>query len=319
MLRALMALLLLAGPAAAQGMMQGFPDRPIRVVVVFGPGGGADTTVRLLAGPMAQVLGQQVLIENRSGGGGTQGGQVVAQSAPDGYTLMADASALVVRHKLHPNLGFDYLRDFAPVARMSVMPLLLVVPPAERAEGLREYIAELRAQTLPVQYAVAGVGSASHFAGLYFLRRAGVRGEAVAYRGGSTGAMAVVTGETRLNFATTTSAVALVQGGRLRAMAVSSERRMTVLPEVPAVAETLPGFALTEWIGLYAPAGTPAPVLARLHQALRHALAVPEVVARLADVGAEPALLEGAAFGRFIDEQRTLMTGLADAAGMKAE
>ncbi len=319
MLRALMALLLLAGPAAAQGTMQGFPDRPIRVVVVFGPGGGADTTVRLLAAPMAQVLGQQVLVENRSGAGGTQGGQVVAQSAPDGYTLMADASALVVRHKLHPNLGFDYLRDFAPVARLSVMPLLLVVPPNERAEGLREYIAELKRQQLPVQYAVAGIGSASHFAGLYFLQRAGVRGEAVAYRGGSTGAMAVVTGDTRLNFATTPSAVSLVQGGRLRAMAVSSERRMAVLPEVPAVAETLPGFALTEWIGLYAPAGTPQPVLARLHQALRHALAVPEVVARLADVGAEPALLEGAGFGRFIDEQRALMTGLADAAGMKPE
>ncbi len=307
--------LLLAGPAAAQG----FPDRPIRLVVVFGPGGGADTTARLLAGPMAQVLGQSVLIENRSGGGGTQGGQVVATAPADGYTLMADASALVVRHKLHPNLSFDYLHDFTPVARLSVMPLLLVVPPGERAEGLREYIAELQAQALPVQYAVAGIGSASHFAGLYFLQRAGVRGEAVAYRGGSPGAMAVVTGETRLNFATTPSAVALVQGGRLRAMAVSSDRRMRVLPEVPAVAETLPGFALTEWIGLYAPAGTPAPVLARLHQALRHALAVPEVVARLADVGAEPALLEGAAFGRFIDEQRSLMSGLADTAGMKPE
>ncbi len=315
MLRALLALLLLALPAAAQT----FPDRPIRIVVVFGPGGGADTTARLMAGPMAQLLGQQVLIENRSGGGGTQGGQVVAQAAPDGYTLMADASALVVRHKLHPNLGFDYLRDFTPVARLSVMPLLLVVPPTERAETLRDYIEGLKRQPVPLHYAVAGVGSASHFAGLYFLTRIGVRGEAVAYRGGSTGAMAVVTGDTLLNFATTPSAVGLVQGGRLRAMAVSSERRMAVLPEVPAVAETLPDFALTEWIGLYAPAQTPAPVLARLHQALRHALAQPDVVAKLADVGAEPALLEGEAFGSFITEQRRLMSSLADAAGMKPE
>jgi tripartite-type tricarboxylate transporter receptor subunit TctC len=316
MLRALLALLLLAAPAAAQ---ERYPNHPIRLVVVFGPGGGADTTARLMAGPMGQVLGQPVLVENRSGAGGMQGGQVVAQAAPDGYTLMADASAFVVRHKLFANLGFDYERDFTPVARLSVMPLLLVVPPAERAATLADYIATLRAAAQPLHYAVAGIGSASHFAGLYFLQRIGVRGEAVAYRGGSSGAMAVVTGETRLNFATTPSAVGLVQGGRLRALAVSSERRMQVLPEVPAVAETLPGFDLTEWIGLYAPAHTPAAELAKLHAAVRHAMAQPEVAARLADVGAEPALLEGEPFARFVTEQRVLMGGLADAAGLKPE
>ena len=317
MIRALLALLLCTAAAQAQ---QTYPDRPIRIVVVFGPGGGADTTVRLLAGPMAQVLGQSVLIENRSGGGGTQGGQLVAQAAPDGYTLMVDASALVVRHKLHSHLGFDYQRDFTPVARLTVMPLLLVVPPTERAATLRDYIASLASQPLPLHYAVAGVGSASHFAGLYFLTRIGIRAEAVAYRGGSSGAMAVVTGETLLNFATTPSAIGLVQGGRLRAMAVSSDRRMAVLPDIPTVAEAaLPGFALTEWIGLYAPAQTPAVVLARVHAALRHGLAQPEVVARLADVGAEPALLQGEEFARFVTEQRALMSGLADAAGMKPE
>ena len=316
MLRALLALLLLATPALAQ---EHYPDRPIRLVVVFGPGGGADTTARLMAGPMSQVLGQPLLVENRSGAGGTQGGQLVAQAAPDGYTLMADASAFVVRHKLHANLSFDYERDFMPVARLSVMPLLLVVPPNERAATLVEYIAALRTAPQPLQYAVAGIGSASHFAGLYFLQRIGARGEAVAYRGGSSGAMAVVTGETRLNFATTPSAVGLVQGGRLRALAVSSESRMRVLPEVPAVAESLPGFALTEWIGLYAPARTPPVVLAKLHAAVRQALAQTEVMARLADVGAEPALLEGEPFARFVTEQRALIGRLADAAGLKAE
>lgn len=311
-----LALALLAAPLPARAQ---FPDRPIRVVVVFGPGGGADTTLRLMAGPMGQFLGQPVLIENRSGAGGTQGGQVVAQSAPDGYTLMADASALVVRQKLHANLAFDYERDFTPVARLTVMPLLLVVPAEERAADLAGYVAALRAAPQPLHYAVAGIGSASHFAGLYFLQRIGVRGEAVAYRGGSSGAMAVVTGDTRLNFATTPSAVGLVQGSRLRAMAVSSERRMAVLPQVPAVAETLGDFALTEWIGLYAPARLPAPIQARLHAAVRHALAQPEVVSKLADVGAEPALLEGEAFARFVTEQRRLMGGLADAAGLKPE
>ncbi len=315
MMRFLLALLLCA-PWAAQAQ---YPDRPIRVVVVFGPGGGADTTLRLMAGPMSQVLGQQVLIENRSGGGGTQGGQVVATAPADGYTLMGDASALVVRHKLHANLGFDYERDFTAVARLTVMPLLLVVPPDERAATLAEYIATLKAGRQPLLYAVAGVGSASHFAGQYFLQRIGVAGEAVAYRGGSPGAMAVVTGETRMNFGTAPSTVPLVQGGRLRAMAVSSERRMQVLPQVPAVAEALPDFALTEWIGLYAPARLPEAVQARLHAAVRHALAQPEVVARLADVGAEPAPLLGAEFASFVGQQRQLMSRLADSAGLKPE
>lgn len=325
-------LLLLAGAACPGGAQpapaqpastqpgDAFPDRPIRLVVVFVPGGGADTTARLMAGPMGQFLGQSVLVENRPGAGGTQGGQVVAQARPDGYTLMADASAFAVRPRLHARLGFDYERDFEPVARLSVMPLLLVVPPTERAAGLTEYVAGLRALPATPHYAVAGVGSASHFAGLYLLQRLGLRAEAVPYRGGSQGAMAVVTGETLFNFATTPSAVGLVQGGRLRALAVSSEARMRVLPEVPTVAESgLPGFALTEWIGLYAPARTPAPIVARIAAAVRHALAVPDVVARLADVGAEPALLEGPAFGGFVAEQRTLLGRLADAAGLQPE
>jgi tripartite-type tricarboxylate transporter receptor subunit TctC len=316
MLRALLTLLLLAAPALAQ---EGYPTRPIRLVVVFGPGGGADTTARLMAGPMGQALGQPVVIENRSGGNGTHGGQMVAQAAPDGYTLMADASAFALRHRLYANLAFDYERDFVPVTRLSVMPLLLVVPPTERAATLAEHVAALRAAPQPVQYSAASLGSASHLAALYYLQRIGVQGEAVAYRGGSSAAVAVATGEVRMNFATAPSAVGMVQGGRLRAIAVSSEGRMRVLPEVPAVAETLPGFALTEWIGLYAPARTPPAALEKVQAAVRLALAQPEVAARLAEVGAEPALLEGESFTGFVAEQRRLMGGLADAAGLKPE
>ncbi len=315
MMRLLLAFLLVCTSALAQ---ESFPDRPIRVVVVFAPGGGADTTARLMAGPMSQRLGQSVLVENRPGAGGTQGGQIVAQARPDGYTLMFDASAFAVRHKLHAQLGFSYERDFAPVARLTVMPMLLVVPPNEAAADVAAFVASLRAQSAPPHYAVAGVGSASHFAGLLFVNRSGVRAEAVPYRGGSQGAMAVVTGEGVFNFATTPSAVGLVQGGRLRALAVSSEQRMRVLPQVPTVAESgLPGFALTEWIGLYAPARTPPAIVARIAEAARAALQEPEVIARLADVGAEPAFLAGEGFGNYVTEQRALMSGLADAAGMK--
>jgi tripartite-type tricarboxylate transporter receptor subunit TctC len=320
MIRRLLLAAALALAASAARAEEAFPARPVRLVVVFVPGGGADTTARLMAEPMGRHLGQPVLVENRPGGGGVTGGLAVAQSRPDGHTLMVDASALAVRHRLHARMALDYERDIEPVARLTVMPLLLVVPPAERAETLAGFLDRLRALPQPPHYAVAGLGSASHFAGLLLTTRAGVGAEAVAYRGGAQGAMAVVTGEGVFNFATTPSAVGLVQGGRLRALAVSSEARMRVLPEVPTVAESgLPGFALTEWIGLYAPARTPPAVVARLAAAARHALAQPEVVARLADVGAEPAPLDGPEFGRFLAEQRALLGGLAEAAGLKPE
>lgn len=312
----LLGLLLLPGLAAAQE----FPDRPIRLIVAFGPGGGADTTARLLAGPLGQALGQPVLVENRAGGGGTAGGQAVAQARPDGYTLLVDASAFAVRHKLFARLAFDYERDFEPLARLTVMPLLLVVPPDDPAADVAGLVAALKARPRPPLYSVAGTGSASHFAALLLAERGGFAAEAVAYRGGAQGALAVVQGEGAFNFATTPSAIGLVNGGRLKALGVSSASRMQALPAVPTVAEAgLPGFTLTEWIALYAPAHTPAPILARLSAALKGALAQPEVVAKLADVGAEPALLEGEAFANYLAGQRRLLSGLADAAGLKPE
>lgn len=312
----LLALLAAAGGAARAD--ESFPSRTIRVIVVFAPGGGADTTSRLMAGPMGEFLGRGVVVENRPGG--PYGGQMAAVARPDGYTLMADASAFAVRHKLHRNLSFSYEHGFEPVARLSVMPLLLVVPPTERAANLQDFIAALRARTDRPHYSVAGMGSASHFAGLHFVQRAGVDAQHVAYRGGSQGAMAVLTGETAFNFGTMPSALGLVQGGRLRALAVSSEARTRVAPDIPTVAEAgLPGFSLTEWIGLYAPAGTPGPVLDRISAAVRHALSHPDVVARLGDQGAEPAYLGRDEFGRFLDAQRKLLGALADAAGMQPE
>jgi tripartite-type tricarboxylate transporter receptor subunit TctC len=301
-------------PARAE---EGFPNRPIRLIVVFAPGGGADTTARLIAGPMSETLGRPVVVENRPGG--VYGGQIAAAARPDGYTLMADASAFAVRHKLHANLSFDYVRDFAPVARLSIMPLLLVVP-IDGPADLRELIAGLRGRRDVPGYSVAGIGSASHFAGLNFVLRAGIDAQSIAYRGGAPGAMAVLTGETSFNFATMPSAVGLVQGNRLRAVAVSSEARSSLLPNVPTVAEAaLPGFALSEWIGLYAPTGTPVPIKERITAAVQQALAQPDVIARLAQQGAEPAYLGLEGFANFLAQQRQLLSELADRAGMRAE
>jgi tripartite-type tricarboxylate transporter receptor subunit TctC len=265
-------------------------------------------------------LGQSFVVENRTGGAGSIGAGLVAQARPDGYTLLADPSAHALNHYLLRNLPFAYERDFAPIARLSVMPLIMVVPTAERAPDLGSYIAWARAQDGRISWASAGVGTASHLAGYLFVQRAGIQGAHVPYRGGSQGAQAVLSGDTNFNFATAPSAIGLVQGRQLRALAVSSSARMAALPEVPTVAEAaLPGFELVEWIGLWAPTGTPTPVLERIQDTARRTLAMPEVQARLATLGMEAAFGPRDDFARFLGEQRTLLTRVAADAGLKPE
>ena len=309
-----------AAALAAPALAQSFPDRPIRLVIPYAPGGGTDATLRVLVGPMGELLGQSFVIENRTGGAGSIGAALVAQARPDGYTLLADPSAHALNHHLLRSLPFSYERDFAPIARLSVMPLLLVVPAQERAADLASYIAWARAQGGRISWASAGVGTASHLAGFLFMQRAGIQGAHVPYRGGSQGAQAVLAGDTHFNFATAPSAMGLVQGRQLRAMAVSSTSRMAALPEVPTVAEAaLPGFELVEWIGCWAPTGTPVPVLDRIQQAAQRTLAMPEVQARLATLGMEAAFQPRDAFARFLGEQRSLLGRIAGDAGLRPE
>lgn len=308
----------LALPALAQG--QAFPDRPIRLIIPYAPGGGTDATMRVLTAPMAEILGQPFVIENRTGGAGTIGAAMVAQARPDGYTLLADPSAHALNHMLVRNLAFNYERDFAPIARMSVMPLIMIVPAAERAADLAAYVTQLRAQGGRVSWASAGIGTASHLSDFLFVQRAGIEATHIPYRGGSQGAQAVLAGDTHFNFATAPSAVGLVQGRQLRALAVSSVARMSVLPEVPTVAEAaLPGFELVEWIGLWAPAGTPAEILERIEAAAARAVAMPEIRARLAVLGMEGAFLPRPDFARFVTGQRELLTRIANDAGLRPE
>ncbi len=309
----------LVGHAAA-AQNASFPDRPIRLVIPYAPGGATDATIRLLAGPMGEILGQPFVIENRTGGAGTIGASVVAQARPDGHTLLADPSAHAVNHVLVRNLPFDYERDFAPIARLSLMPLVLVVASHDPAPDLRSLIAVARSRPGRVAWSSAGVGTASHLSGFLFVQRAQIEATHAPYRGGSQGAQAVVAGDTRFNFATAPSAIGLVQGGRLRALAVSSAARMSVLPQVPTVAEAaLPGFELVEWIGLWAPARTPDAVLGRIQDAAARVLSLPEIRARLGDLGMEAAFLPRPEFGRFVNEQRALLGRLATEAGIRPE
>lgn len=312
-----LAALALSWPALAQAP---FPDRPIRLIIPYAPGGGTDATMRVLTGPMGEILGQPFVIENRTGGAGTIGAAMVAQARPDGYTLLADPSAHALNHMLIRNLPFNYERDFAPIARMSVMPLIMIVPANERAPDLASYIARLREQGGRVSWASAGIGTASHLSGFLFVQQARIESTHVPYRGGSQGAQAVLAGDTHFNFATAPSAVGLVQGRQLRALGVSSTARMSVLPDVPTVAEAaLPGFELVEWIGLWAPTGTPTAILDRIQDAAQRTLAMPDVRARLAVLGMEAAFQPRPDFTRFVNDQRTLLSRIANDAGLRPE
>jgi tripartite-type tricarboxylate transporter receptor subunit TctC len=270
--------LALANAGARAQTAPAYPDQPIRMVAPCAPGGAADTTARLLLGPMGEHLGQTITVENRTGGGGTIGTAAVAQARPDGYTLLADGSAHTANHALVRNLPFDYVRDFAPVARLSSFPLLFLVRADDPARDLAGFVAAARGRGGRVAYSSAGVGSASHLAAFLFAQRAGIEATHVAYRGGSQAAQAVASGDTQFMLASTPAGIGLVQAGRLRVLAVAGAGRLLVLPEVPTLHEAAApsGFEFAEWVGLWAPAGTPEAVLDRLDAAVAHALGRPE-------------------------------------------
>jgi tripartite-type tricarboxylate transporter receptor subunit TctC len=296
-------------------------DRSIRMVAPYAPGGAADTTARLLLGPMGEFLGQSIAVENRTGGAGTIGAAAVAQARPDGHTLLADGSAHTVNHALLRNLPFDYTRDFAPIARLSSFPLLFLVPANHPARDLTGFIATTRGRGERVAYSSAGVGTASHLAAFLFTQRTGIEATHVAYRGGSQASMAIASGDTQFMLASTPAGIGLVHAGRLRVLAVAGTSRLPALPDVPTLREAAPsGFEFAEWVGLWGPAGTPEPVLDRLDAAVAYALGRPEVRARFPDLGLDPASYLGRQdFARHVSEQRALMTQLTAEAGIRPE
>jgi tripartite-type tricarboxylate transporter receptor subunit TctC len=306
--------------AAAPALGQGFPTRPIRIVSPFTPGGGTDTTARLLAPGMGEFLGQPVVVENRPGGAGSIGAASVAEAPADGHTLMVDALNHVVNPHLLRGLRFDYAQAFVPVSLLTVLPQIMVVPPALPVTTLAEFIAWARARPGRLSYGSSGNATGAHLAGTLFLRETGLDITHVPYRGGSAVLPDIIAGNVVFAFATVNSATQLIQDGRLRALAIASDSRVPSLPAVPTMAEAgLPAVVLDEWNGLYAPAGTPPEVLARIHAALRHALALPAVRDRFAAIGAIPVGSPPEAAARYVAERREAMGRLVRDAGITIE
>ena len=306
-------------PAAARAQ-PGFPDRPVRIISPFTPGGGTDTTARTLAPGMTDALGQPIVVENRPGGAGSIGAGAVAESPPDGHTLLVDALNHVVNPHLLRGLRFDYATAFVPVSVVTVLPQIMVVPPSLPVANMSEYIAWARARRGQLSFGSSGNATGAHLAGALFLRETGLDITHVPYRGGSAVLPDLIAGNVVFAFATVSSATQLILDGRLKALAVASEEPVASLPNVPTMAQAgLPGVVLDEWNGLYAPAGTPAAVVTRLHGAVRQALAAPAARERFAAIGARPVGLDPAASTEYVAARRAAMGRLVREAGISIE
>lgn len=302
--RALLALPLL--PAVAQAQ-----PATIRLVIAFPPGGSTDILGRLLAPRMAARLGALMTPENRSGAGGAVASGHVAQSVPDGGTLLLDSGGQAVNPALMRGLGFDYARDLAPVTLLATLPLLLVARPGFGVGDLPALVERLRAEPRHARYGSVGVGSRTHIAAAALLRRAGIAGEHVPYRGGADQVQGMLRGDVPFGFTSLALAAPLLADGRLRALGVSTATRAAALPEVKTIAEQgLPGFAHGDWVALLVPAGTPEAVVARLAEVATEAVGKAEISPRLEALGLQPEAHGPGHLAEFLAEERALMARL---------
>jgi len=277
------------GFALAAGTVgaQDFPARPIRMIVPYGPGGITDITARIIAPAMSEDLGQQVIVENRAGGAAIPGFDLVAKSKPDGYTIVAATTALAAQPILFRKLPYQADRDFTPVSLVIVVPTILVVHPSIPARNVKELIALAKSKPGALNYGSAGNGSDNHLTAEVFKNAAKIDALHVPYKGGGAVMIDLVAGQVAFVFSPVPTAHGYVTSGRLRALAVSGAKRNAAFPDVPTVGETLPGFNVNAWLGLFGPGGMPGGVTDRLNAATTKALQRPEVSKRLAAMGAE--------------------------------
>ena len=268
---------------------QGWPEKPVRFIVGFTPGGPSDIIARALGQKLAELWAQQVVIENRPGAGGNIAAEITAKSAPDGTTwLLGNNSILATNQSLYRKLGYDPVKDFAPVALVAVQPNILVVNPGVPANSVKELIALAKAKPGQLNYASSGSGAAAHLAGELFKAMTGVEMVHVPYKGAQPALTDVIAGRAQLMFATSASAIPYIKAGRLRALAVTTARRSATVPELPTLSEAgVPGFEALTWHGVVVPSATPAPLIERLNRDIVSALRMPDLRERLESLGAE--------------------------------
>ncbi len=268
---------------------QSYPARPVRVIVPFPPGGGSDILARVIAEKLSERLGQQFIVDNRPGAGGTRGSDLAAKAAADGHTMIVNSSsALVIGPNLVRKPPYDPLRDFSAIILIAAAPNVLVVHPSIPARSVKDLLALAKKRPGELNYASNGAGTLSHLTGELFKLRGGIDMLHVPYKGGPPAVTDTVAGHTSVLFAAFPTVAPQVRAGRLRALAVSSAKRAAAAPELPTVAETLPGFESSQWWGLFGPAGTPDGIVDKLNAEMQKILVLPDVKKRLAADAAEP-------------------------------
>jgi tripartite-type tricarboxylate transporter receptor subunit TctC len=298
---------------------QSYPTRPLRWIVGFPPGGGADTVTRIVGQWLSERLGQQVIIENRPGASTNIAAQAVINSPPDGYTLLYYGASTLINASMFPNLPFDVRRDIAPVSGLAAFPMMLVVNPSVPAKTVAELIAHAKANPGKVTMASFGTGSASHLAGELFKMMAGINMVHVPYRGGAPMVTDLIAGQVQVAFDVMVTSLPHVRTGGLRALGVAGNNRFDMLPDVPTVAETVPGYEARTWAGVGVPKGTPTEIIARLNHEINAGLANPTIKSRLAEIGTIPMIFTSAEFGAYVAAESEKWAKVVKFAGIKPE
>jgi tripartite-type tricarboxylate transporter receptor subunit TctC len=305
---------------AANALAQNYPSRPIRLIVPFPPGGGTDITARAIALKLGGNWGQTVVVDNRPGANGTIGVDITAKSAPDGYTLTMISSSHAVNTGFHIKQPYDLVRDLAPITQATSQPYVLVINPSVPARSVKELVAVARAKPGTLNYGSSGTGGISHLAGALLGSLTGTSMVHVPYKGGNPAMMDVISGQIQMLFGTLLLNGPHIKAGRLRALAVTTPRRWPGTPELPTMQEAgVPGFVITQWYGMLAPAKTPQRIVSKLNQEIASLLHQPDVKEKLAADGAEAVGNTPAEFGAHIRSEIAKYSKLVKQIGLKAE
>ncbi len=296
---------------------QTYPVKPIRMIVTFPPGSGADIVARMIGQKMAEDMGQQIVIDNRPGAGGSIGADVAAKTAPDGYTIVMVSASHTINPNVFKKLPFDPIKDFSAITMLSSTPYLLVAHPSLPVKNVRDLIKLAKSKPGELNYASGGVAVGSHLAGELFKLKAKVDIVNVPYKGAPQATTDVVAGQVLLSFSTMPTALPLVKSGKLRALGVTTASRVKAMPEIPAIAETVPGMDVRTWQGLLAPGNTPEAVIAKLYDSANKALRLPEINQRLVSQAYEPVGNNPREFSELIVREIAMWREVVKAAGIQ--
>lgn len=309
----------IGGPPAAFAQASTYPNKAIRMVVPYPPGGPTDLTARVVAAEMSKILGQSIIVDNKPGASGMIGAEVVARAEPDGYTFLANASLHVINPHLYPEMRFDALKDFVPITQLAGVPLVLVVPNSLPVYSVKDLVEYGKKNPGKLNFASSGNASAQHLAGESFKVAAGIEMQHIPYKGSSPALADLVGGQVQLMFDSMPSAMPFIKAGKLRAIAVTTLKRAQALPELPTISESgYAGFDIATWYGYWAPKGTPMAIVNQLSQAASQALKLQSVQDQYAGMGAEPVGSTSAEFAKYNETELVKWEKIVRASGAKA-